>query len=1155
MHKLSSIFAVLVAALCSHAAFGAVLTVTNTNDSGAGSLRDTIAAASAGDEIQFATPLLGKTITVTSGQIEIAKNLTITGLGAANLTLTTNNTGRIFYIHSGANVAISGLTIKNSHAFDNGGGILIELATVSVTGCVFSGNSAVNNGGAIFSNGSGSGNSASLTVAACAFTGNGSGDGAGAIVSDGSSGGNATLTINNSTFTGNSSATAGAIWSYGNGGTVVMTVTGSTFTSNSAGGGGGAIYSSGQSNGSATLTIFKSTFGGNSTAGSSAGIANDASFGGSATLKLSTSTFSGNLSGVGSDIYSIGQGSGNAIAQVAGCTFAGSVGGSIVNDSDGQGSGGAGSATLEIGNCIIATQSGASLANSNGTITSRGYNLSSDAGGGFLTASGDQTSTDPKLDPNGLQNNGGPTQTIALLPGSPAVDKGKANTIPALVSATDQRGFTRTGDNSNIPNAQGGDGTDIGAFEGRLFVVNTTADGFDGDPTNATTTLREALIFASVAPDVDVLRVNITQPNNKFKKFIGGQTITLDSTLGELAIDGSLIIDGPGASLLTISGGGKVRVFNIGSVNADIDVTISGVTIDGGFARGADNAFNPLPFASAGGLGSGGGIYNASSGTVNVTNCVLSNNAARGGDGSNFLAAGGDGRGGGIAHAGAGILNVMGSTFVQNTATGGDGDGVNFSAGGAGVGGAISNESSGTVNVLNSTFAANSAAVGSGGTPVNSATGGGIANGRNTSSTDSVGSSSGTLNVASSTFSGNSAITGGAIFNDGTMQIGNNIFNAGASGANLASGASGPTSTVRYNLSTTVSAGYNLSNDDGGGFLTGTADQTSTDPKLDTNGLQDNGGPTPTIALQAGSPAIDKGKRDTIAALATNIDQRGVTRPDDDPNIANADGGDGSDIGAFEKVNNRPPTISSPTTVTVAFAGYSTQVTIDVDVDDADGDELTVSWDYDNQTADVPAAKPDPTSATVPFAAGFPVGDTLVTFSVSDGKAPDVTSQTTVTVLPPRDVKSAAVVVLQGLLPTGNRKTDAALQMAIADINASLNGSLWRDAVHLTANGPQVFNKEKDAATALAQVVKAGGKLGGAARQQIALLVAVDKGLAQVAIDDATAANGNPSELAKARTEMAKGQAALKSGNFTDAVNHFQQAWLHAQAAMTTKKR
>jgi hypothetical protein len=87
--------------------------------------------------------------------------------------------------------------------------------------------------------------------------------------------------------------------------------------------------------------------------------------------------------------------------------------------------------------------------------------LSSDNGGGFLTAPTDQINTDPLLGP--LQDNGGPTFTHALLPGSPAIDKGK-NFSGAT---TDQRGpgFVRTFDDVSTANATGGDGTDIGAFE------------------------------------------------------------------------------------------------------------------------------------------------------------------------------------------------------------------------------------------------------------------------------------------------------------------------------------------------------------------------------------------------------------------------------------------------------------------------------------------------------------------------------------------------------------------------------------------------------------------------------------------------------------------------------------------------------------------
>ena len=70
----------------------------------------------------------------------------------------------------------------------------------------------------------------------------------------------------------------------------------------------------------------------------------------------------------------------------------------------------------------------------------------------------------PKLDPKGLRSNGGPTQTVALVSGSPAIDKGTSAGLRGTLT-TDQRGFARTVDNSAIPNASGGDGTDIGAYE------------------------------------------------------------------------------------------------------------------------------------------------------------------------------------------------------------------------------------------------------------------------------------------------------------------------------------------------------------------------------------------------------------------------------------------------------------------------------------------------------------------------------------------------------------------------------------------------------------------------------------------------------------------------------------------------------------------
>src|SRR6266481_7010530 len=149
-----------------------------------------------------------------------------------------------------------------------------------------------------------------------------------------------------------------------------------------------------------------------------------------------------------------------------------------------------------------------------------------------------------------------------------------------------------------------------------------------------------------------------------------------------------------------------------------------------------------------------------------------------------------------------------------------------------------------------------------------------------------------TLTITNSTLSGNSATTGGGILNSGfdgdaTLSIGGTVLNAGGSGANIFN-----------NSGTVTSLGYNLSSDDGGGFLTGPGDQINTNPMLGL--LQNNGGTTFTHALLVGSPAIDAGRPE--------FDQRG-------PEFNRVVNGR-IDIGAFEVQPTPTPTLTPRPTPT-----------------------------------------------------------------------------------------------------------------------------------------------------------------------------------------------------------------------------------------------
>jgi hypothetical protein len=356
------LFASFLSALCLVALStqAATITVTNTNDSGAGSLRQAIADANDGDTIDFAVT---GSITLTTDELLVDKSITISGPGSDNLTVDGNQASHVFHVSGGVTATVAGLSITNGGEVPGaGGGIYNDHSTLAIDHCTVSGNHGSVGGG---------------------------------VYNDGYSG-TATLTVTNSTFSGNSVAAPYSV------------------------GSGGGIYNNG-SYGSATLTVANSTFSGNSAGyldyGWGGAIYNDGSLG-SATLTLNNSTFSGNSAGY--------------------------HGGGIYN----------GSGMVTIRHTILnAGAWGENLSNAYGSVSSLGYNLSSDNGGGFLTATGDQINTDPMLGP--LQDNGGSTFTHELLSGSPAINAGDPSFTPP--PDYDQRG-------PGFPRVVNGR-IDIGAFE------------------------------------------------------------------------------------------------------------------------------------------------------------------------------------------------------------------------------------------------------------------------------------------------------------------------------------------------------------------------------------------------------------------------------------------------------------------------------------------------------------------------------------------------------------------------------------------------------------------------------------------------------------------------------------------------------------------
>lgn len=450
-------------------------------------LREAIDFADNGATIDFADGLSG-TITLAGTQLTIDKDLTITGPGASNLSVSGNSSSRVFYVAPEVTVSISGLTISggiagsylNGGDYDGGAGILND-GSLTLTQCVVTKNSATDNylGGGIQNTGG------NLTISGCEISENvASGDGGGISTWTYSS---TKVTITSSTISGNSAGRWGG--GISNDPDSYLELTGSIVSGNSAQVGGGI------SNADGFVTVTETAITGNQAGDSGGGIFQSTGAANRGTIEVVNSTISGNTA---SDGGGIGAYISSSIAElvqhtvVRNSTISGNTatnrGGGFFNQ-DGKATivlttitgnqadvaggglysrGGTwdGPVLTEVkGSLVWGNTSATSTPNdldaesTSGVFNSLGHNLIGAAGAsvglaGTFNATGDQIGiTSAGL--GALADNGGATKTHALLSGSPAIDAGTCYDAASNLVGTDQRGEARP---------QGG-GCDVGAYE------------------------------------------------------------------------------------------------------------------------------------------------------------------------------------------------------------------------------------------------------------------------------------------------------------------------------------------------------------------------------------------------------------------------------------------------------------------------------------------------------------------------------------------------------------------------------------------------------------------------------------------------------------------------------------------------------------------
>ncbi|BCM94519.1 anti-sigma-I factor RsgI2 (plasmid) [Abditibacteriota bacterium] len=544
--------------------------VTSLADNGnAGTLRAEIARATTGDTITFQSGLSG-TITLTSGELLVQKNITIQGPGASVISINGNNVSRVFHFAPsppGASMSstLSGVTITGGKS-SLGGAIFNEAYnTLTLSNDIVTGNT-VSSGSAF---GGGIYNVGTLMV------------------------GDSTIS-NNTAVAASSGACGGGIYTINK-----VMLNNTTVSGNSATSEGGGFYQ--RADDSIQSTITNSTFLGNKTLSTNSGTGGGLYLS-TGKLTLGNSTIAGNTAtSVGGGIYQS-----EGTLTLGNCTIAG-------NTATSQG-GGLQVSSASMNNTIVAGNNASTTPDIYGTIGSGDYNLIQDLANASVAGTHIITGVAPRL--SALANNGGPTQTMALTAGSLAIGSGDP-AFNATTTPYDQRGngFTRVQEGT----------LDIGAVESPYAdpaskgVVTSLAD--DGNAG----TLRAEIARATTGDTITFqsgLSGTITLTSGEL---LARKNITIQGPgIGVITVNGNnssrvlhFAPSPPGASMsstlsgVTITGGKSSTGGGICS-EAYSTLVVDSATITGNTVSS--------------GSGYGGGIYSA--GPLIVGNCTISNNVA-----------------------------------------------------------------------------------------------------------------------------------------------------------------------------------------------------------------------------------------------------------------------------------------------------------------------------------------------------------------------------------------------------------------------------------------------------------------------------------------------------------------------------------------------